>query len=36
VLATYGTDASSIDVTKKVRELYDEAPLKPVTIPTGS
>jgi hypothetical protein len=32
VLANYGTDASSIDVTKKVRELYYAATSKPVTI----
>ena len=32
MLANYGTDLSSIDVTKKVRDLYDAALSKPLII----
>ena len=32
MLANYGTEESSIDVTKEVTKLYYDAPSKPVTI----
>ena len=32
MLANYGTEESSIDVTKEVTKLYNDATSKPVTI----